>query len=260
MSQCLQWLKNVFLDYDKVQVGESEGSPIFTHPLIFTIMGISLVCLIIEELIGVLTMFRFGGFFFRRFSSHYGSGYRTKYETEYPKSYEVDYSSETPKSFNSRFRTKYFISYNGKYYPFRHSRYNPFYARQFNSAYKAGRVVSSSQIYGQKLGNAHNSSFGSSYSAYSSNLNTKGLKGAFKWGSDMAQNAKDIIPEAWQKHKDKNTPVGEDLKMQNARAQVEEYTYNQNADWESLQLNESSSASWDGPTPPNLDIFADDDD
>lgn len=251
LSQCVRWLKRqIFVD----------GNPFLSENLIFTIFAISIFLLLIEEILGLLTDFHFGGFILRRFGRSYGNGYDVKFETEYPKSYDVDYPADfKSKSYRAGYRMKYFISYNGKYYPFRHSRYNPFYVRQFNSAYKAGRIVSASQIYGQKLGNVHNSSLGSSYSAYSSNFNTKGLKGAFKWGSDLAQNAKDIFSDAWKKHKDMNIPVGDDLKIQNARAQAEEYTYNQKADWESLEQNESSSASWDGPIPPNLDISVDDD-
>ena len=176
ISQCLDWLKNLFIDSVGISSGSSEGSALFTHPLIFTIMGISLFTLIIEELVGVLTSFRFGGFFFRRFGRGYGSGYRTKYETEYPKSYEVDYSVETAKPFKSRFGTKYFINYNGKLYPLYHSRFNPFYFREFNVAYKSGRIVSYNQIYGSKLSGGlssfGHSNSGSGVGGYSSSINT----------------------------------------------------------------------------------------
>lgn len=259
ISQCLDWLKNLFVDADGVATGSSEGSAIFTHPLIFTIMGISLFTLIIEELVGVLTSFRFGGFFFRRFGRGYGSGYRTKYETEYPKSYEVDYSVETAKPFKSRFGTKYFINYNGKYYPFYHSRYNPLYARQFNVAYRAGRVATASQIYGQKISNANSSSYGNSYSSYSSSFNPKVLKEAFKYGSDIAQNGFDIFKEEWKKHQEKNAPVQEDAHEIMGKVLTEEAEYNDRANFQSLVDNESNDASYDGPRPPNLDITVDDD-
>jgi len=169
LSQCLRWLKRqIFVD----------GNPFLSENLIFTIFAISIFLLLIEEILGLLTDFHFGGFILRRFGKSYGNGYDVKYETEYPKSYDVDYPSDfKTKSYRAGFRMKYFISYNGKYYPFRHSRYNPFYVRQFNSAYKAGRIVSANQLYGQKLGNVNSSSFGYSHSSSNSYNSSYSMKG-----------------------------------------------------------------------------------
>lgn len=172
MTQCTRWLKVLF-------TGGGEGSPLFTEHLIFTIMAMSVFLLLIEEILGLISSFRFGGFIIRRFSSNYRSGYKVIYDNEYPKPYEVDYSTDKIiKPFKSGYRGKYFIKYNGKYYPFTHSRYNPFYARQFNSAYKSGFIVSASQIYGQKLGGGFNSSIGSSNLGGSAGYNSiHGVKG-----------------------------------------------------------------------------------
>ena len=171
MTQCTRWLKNLF-------VGPlGEGSPLFTEHLIFTIIAISVFLLLIEEILGLISSFRFGGFLFRRFGRPYGSGYFTRYETEYPKSYEVDYSSHHKVfPFGSKYRSKYFIEYDGRYYPFRHSPYNPFFRKEFNNAFREGRIVSSSQIH-QRNGN--NSSFHNTHSVNSSGYHLSSVNGSF---------------------------------------------------------------------------------
>ena len=249
LTLCTRWLKTHLFALD--------GNSLFSDNLIFTILAISIFLLLIEEILGLITSFRFGGFLFRRFGRSYGSGYKVKYEQEYPKAYEVDYSSEhNIKPFRSGFRTKYLISYNGKYYPFRHSRFNPFYARQFNSAYRSGMIVSASDIYGQKNGSF--SSFGHSNNSSHYGYNADGLTRNVTFGYKMFNKLYGFLKKKKNDNDNEEHPDADKYLL--AKQQVEEMTYNDNADWESLQANESRGATYDGPRPADLSISVDDDD
>lgn len=121
----------------------------FTNYLVFTLIGISFILLVIEEIVGIITSFRFGGFIFRHFRIFY------------PRSYEVadkfpDYSKEGRirpfrpfyKAFyKQKYQGKYFIKYNGRYYPVSVPRYNPFAIAKFKAEYKAGNIISYDSLY-----------------------------------------------------------------------------------------------------------------
>ena len=121
----------------------------FSDYLVFTLIGFGFFMLIIEEVVGIITSFRFGGFIFRHF------------RVLSPRSYQVpdtfpDYSKEKivrpyrpfyKASYRQKYTGKYFIRYNGRYYPVHVPRYNPFAIAKFNAAYKAGNIVSYDSLY-----------------------------------------------------------------------------------------------------------------
>lgn len=121
----------------------------FSDYLIFTLIGFGFFMLIIEEVVGIITSFRFGGFIFRHF------------RVLSPRSYQVpdtypDYTKEKrvrpyrpfyKASYRQKYTGKYFINYNGRYYPVNVPRYNPFAIHKFNADYKAGKIVTFGSSY-----------------------------------------------------------------------------------------------------------------
>lgn len=146
----LNWIKtNLFIRLNDM----------FTNYLVFTLIGISFILFVIEEIVGVITSFRFGGFIFRHFRIFY------------PRPFEVsekfpDYSKESRVRpfrpfyrafYRQKYSGKYFINYNGRYYPTSMPRFNPFAISKFNAEYRAGNIISYSQLYKSSVNSSYTS-------------------------------------------------------------------------------------------------------
>lgn len=155
LEQVVFWLKSTLFPS-----AFSDENPIYVNYYFFTFFGISLLLIVLEELFGLLTAFKFGGFFMRRFRVHFPRGYDLDYKVEDSPDYTKD-SRIRPFGFfmrpfyRQKYTGKYFINYNGRYFPVRVPRYNPFAIRKFNAEYKAGHIVS----YDKVFGNSYNSEF-----------------------------------------------------------------------------------------------------
>lgn len=159
------WVLNIFRD-----------SPLLYNPLIFTIISLSVIAFIIEELIGLLTSFRFGGWFIRGFRSFFVrpfSSFETLYNSEFTNNYD---KGDRVKSFRSLRNPKYFVSYNGRLFPV----FNKRYLSKYSAA--GYRVFSASQV--KSIGRSFSKSFSSSGSKGGS-----GLSSGFK-SSSAAYNVK----------------------------------------------------------------------
>lgn len=146
-------LRDVFdwLRYNLFPSQLHDNLPFFSQHLIFTLMALSLLLLMIEEFVGIITSWRFGGLFFRLFRIIRPRGY----DVDYKVSEAPDYSKENkyrPYRFfmnpfyRQKYTGKYFMIYQGRYFPVRVPRYNPFAMRRFNAAYNAGHIVSYDKI------------------------------------------------------------------------------------------------------------------
>lgn len=124
LSQCLSWVRNFF-----------SYSPILSDYLVFTIMAIAIFIFVVEELLGILTSLRFGGFFVRRFR-HWFIAPIGSYETDYSKSFDNNYDNlRNPRSFR---KARYYVSYNGKMYPVYSTKAMKKYARAGFELYHHG--------------------------------------------------------------------------------------------------------------------------
>ena len=138
----------------------ANGRALYNHPLVFTIMGIGLILLIIEELIGLITSLRFGGFLFRHFRPWFLRGYQVQENfPDYTKENRVKPYRPFYKAFyRAKYTGKYFINYNGRYYPVKVPRYNPFAISRFKSEYKAGNIISYSQLFNENYNHSYTGS------------------------------------------------------------------------------------------------------
>ena len=155
----MRWIR-----YSLFPSSSNPDLPIFSNHMIFTIMTFSLLLFIIEEFVGILTSFRFGGLVFRLFRV-----YRPrKFDVDYKIGEAPDYSKEKhirPYRFlinpfyRAKYTGKYFIKYGNRYFPVKVPRYNPFAMRQFKIAYGAGKIISYDTLMKQNYSNSYNNSF-----------------------------------------------------------------------------------------------------
>ena len=180
MHAVLRWIRLNFF---------GEMGYLFNNHLIFTIMGISIILFMIEEFMGLLTSFRFGGLFFRRFGILSPRSYRTDYTREVNPDYTKE---EHPKPYRIFYRSRvapaYFMKYNGRYYQVYRPRYNPFAIARFNAAYKAGSIVSYNQLYNSKGSPLYNQRYKDEYNPSSSSPLTANNIRASMAGSASSNN------------------------------------------------------------------------
>lgn len=162
------WVLNIFRD-----------SPLLYNPLIFTIISLSVIAFIIEELIGLLTSFRFGGWFIRGFKSFFVrpfSPFETLYNSEFTNNYD---KGERVKSFHSMRNPKYFVSFNGRLFPVYNKRYLSKYSTSGYRVFTAGQVKS----FGRSFSQSFSSSGGKGSSGMSSGFNSTSAAYNVKSGS-----------------------------------------------------------------------------
>lgn len=180
MHAVLSWIRNNFF---------GDMGYLFDNHLIFTLMGISIILFMIEEFMGLLTSFRFGGLFFRRFGIFTPRSYRTDYTREVNPDYTKE---EHPKPYRIFYRSRvapaYFMKYNGRYYQVYRPRYNPFAIARFNAAYKAGSIVSYNQLYNSKGSPLYNQRYKDEYNPSSSSPLTANNIRASMSGSASSNN------------------------------------------------------------------------
>lgn len=155
----MRWVR-----YSLFPSSSNPDLPFFSNHMIFTIMAFSLLLFIIEEFVGILTSFRFGGLFFRLFRV-----YRPhRYDVDYKIGEAPDYSKEKhirPYRFffnpfyRAKYTGKYFIKYGNRYFPVKVPRYNPFAMKQFKIAYGSGKIISYDTLMKQNYSNSYNNSF-----------------------------------------------------------------------------------------------------
>jgi len=172
LRSCLSWIQNMF-----------SYSPILSDYLIFTIMAIAIFIFVVEELLGILTSLRFGGFFIRRFR-HWFIRPIGSYDSDYSKSFDNNY--DTLKNPHSYRKVRAYVSYGGKVYPVYSSKAIKKYARAGLDVYKSTNGKSfnkfASSGFSGSGGSNYNSSGNGKYSV--SDIRGKGLWGMIKFTAD----------------------------------------------------------------------------
>lgn len=241
----MRWVR-----YSLFPSNSNPDLPIFSNHMIFTIMSFSLLLFIIEEFVGILTSFRFGGLVFRLFRV-----FRPRrFDVDYKIGDAPDYSKEKhirPYRFfinpfyRAKYTGKYFIKYGNRYFPVKVPRYNPFAMRQFKIAYGAGKIISYDTLMKHNYSNSYNPSEVSSVRASlirdsinsqlhsTPGVSTKMMNHFRHWADDVPEQKTD-------------EEIGAEI--------ASFYDEQDRLDFENLQENESYSASWDGPVEPNLDV------
>lgn len=164
LRDVLEWLK----DYLFPSLF-NQDNPLFVNYYVFTFMGISLFLFILEEIAGLLTSFRIGGLFFRRFRFFQPRSYDLDYKVSEAPDYTKENTIKPYKPFykslyGAKYTGKYFIKYNNRYFPVRVPKYNPFAMRSFNLRYNAGQIVSYDQMMKQNYNHHYSQDFKTSFS------------------------------------------------------------------------------------------------